>query len=89
MDEYIDREHYCRTLCRGPGLGQGCSKAECPLWQAPAADAAEVVRCRDCRWLHVGMRDMWCRMEGGLLTPEPDAFCSFGERKAGEKGQGL
>lgn len=53
-----------------------------------AGDAAEVVRCRDCRWFYVGMRGAWCRQPDGLLTPGPDAFCSFGERRAGEEPLG-
>ena len=57
---------------------------------APAIDAVEVVRCRDCK--HYGRADMRrfyrgmdC-LEGHIDTIVPDKdFCSYGERKDGEQ----
>ena len=46
--KYIDRDDYCRNICRY--AGSGCDKDKCPLWKAIAKDAVEVVRCRDCRF---------------------------------------
>lgn len=62
--------------------------------EAPAVDAVEVVRCKDCKWYQ----------EGKLLAPNkfcfrlkhpkedrkigynyaPDDFCSYGERRAAQ-----
>lgn len=42
MAEYIDRENYCKNICRCSR--EKCDKAKCPLWTAPAADVREVVR---------------------------------------------
>lgn len=44
MAEYIDRENYCKNICLCWGFG--CEKSKCPIWTAPAADAATVVHGR-------------------------------------------
>lgn len=41
MDEYIDREDYCKNLCHCHN--EYCDKESCPIWKAPAADVAPVV----------------------------------------------
>ena len=41
MAEYIDREDYCENLCHSHN--EYCDKESCPIWKAPAADAAPVV----------------------------------------------
>lgn len=46
MAEYIDREEYCEKNCRCSN--EYCDRQSCPIWKAPAVDAAPVVRCRDC-----------------------------------------
>lgn len=40
MADYIDRENYCLGVCYYDFLF--CDKSRCPIWQAPAADVAEV-----------------------------------------------
>lgn len=42
MAEYIDRENYCKNICRCSR--EKCDKEKCPIWTAPAADVREVVR---------------------------------------------
>lgn len=56
----------------------------------------EIVRCRDCRhmhtvrhWLGMDVDECWLHAdpESGALgkeSTEPDGFCAWGERKAGE-----
>ena len=44
MAEYIDREDYCENLCHSHN--EYCDKESCPIWKAPAADAAPVVHGR-------------------------------------------
>ncbi len=36
MTEYIDRENYCKNICRCSR--EKCDKDKCPLWAAPAID---------------------------------------------------
>ena len=74
---YIDRDDYCRNICRY--AGSGCDKAKCPLWKAIAKDAVEVVRCRDCRFSGN------CSIEEFGCT-EPDDYCSRGKRKEPDNG---
>ena len=63
---------------------------EIDLKDIPAADVAEVVRCKDCKWyseLACGERELlgsqgWCNEV--MARPMPsNGFCSFGERKKG------
>ena len=46
---------------------------------AKTVDAVEVVRCKDCRYLHQDSNGLWCfnNYENNL---QPDDFCSYGER---------
>ena len=49
---------------------------------APAVDAVEVVRCRECK--HCDPENYHCDHPMGTVAPlrrEPDDFCSYGERK--------
>ncbi|MGN0665606.1 MAG: hypothetical protein ACI4KF_03665 [Huintestinicola sp.] len=47
---------------------------------APAADAVEVVRCKDCKY-YVNHDLCYCRNKKGLTDiVKPDDFCSYGER---------
>ena len=52
---------------------------------APAADVAPVVRCRDCK--HCDPENHHCDHHMGTAAPlrrKPDDFCSYGERKEGD-----
>ena len=58
------------------------------LLRQPAADVAEVVRCKDCKWFADNNGGEWygCKMFHVVrITPEdapkPDDFCSYGERR--------
>lgn len=44
MAEYIDRVEYCEKHCRCSN--EHCDRQSCPIWEAPAADAAPVVHGR-------------------------------------------
>lgn len=50
---------------------------------APAVDAVEVVRCEACKsfGLHSHKRYGFCSHPNGLMSPKPDQFCNYGERK--------
>lgn len=50
----------------------------------PTIDAIEVVRCKDCKWFEMdNTGGAYCNHPTcGLFNGyEPDAFCSYGERK--------
>jgi hypothetical protein len=58
------------------------------LKNAPAADVAPVVRCKNCKWFADNNGGEWygCKMFHVVrITPEdapkPDDFCSYGERR--------
>lgn len=92
-DEYISREAALKDF--------EASNAHNPNWtptrvktlllRQPAADVAEVVRCRDCAKHYVVLgRDMCAKNASGLKdhliglsATLPDAFCSRGVRKDG------
>lgn len=76
MAEYIDREEYCEKNCRCSN--EYCDRQSCPIWKAPAADVAPVVRCKDCKH-HNKPRLGWCEVH--LDRENLDDFCSYGERK--------
>lgn len=70
--KYIDRDDYCRNICRC--VSSACDKAKCPLWKAIAKDVIEVVRCKDCRFSgNCGIEEFWCN--------EPNDYCSRGKKK--------
>lgn len=54
------------------------------LKKAPTIDAVPVVRCKDCKWFTMdNTGGTYCNhLTCGLFNGyEPDAFCSYGERK--------
>lgn len=51
--------------------------------EAPAIDAVQVVRCKDCKWYkNVNCRMKWAN-DMGFSFPinHDDDYCSYGERK--------
>lgn len=65
--------------------------AICLIDDAPTVDAVEVVRCRDCK-NYVKFESsligevMCCTGQGSVnIQKQPDDFCSYGERKDGDK----
>lgn len=45
-------------------------------------DAVPVVRCKDCKnFRRNDENDPYCADRRGLSDPEPDDFCSYGERR--------
>mgnify|MGYP004640604175 CR=1 FL=1 len=48
---------------------------------APAADVAPVVRCRECKYYDPeDWGGITCKADGGMTDPDDDSFCSQGER---------
>jgi hypothetical protein len=84
LDEYISREAALMKL-----MQDGCSAKNLQsISDMPAADVAEVVLCKNCKWFADNNGGEWygCKMFHVVrITPEdapkPDDFCSYGERR--------
>lgn len=54
--------------------------------RAPAVDAVIPVRCAQCKHFKRNLEnDTYCSSVNGLTDPQEDDFCSYGERKDGDK----
>ena len=86
VDEYISREaavkaanEWVNEACMAPVMR--ISRLLDKLAKAPAADVAEVVRCKDCKYIV----DATINANGFLICDisdmeiTPDDFCSYGE----------
>lgn len=90
MKEYIEREAAIKAIendCLELVYYTKEDAIQC-VKAIPAADVAEVVRCKDCKWyseLACGERELlgsqgWCNEV--MARPMPsNGFCSFGERE--------
>ena len=91
MADYIKRTDAVKIaekygLANGSVLGRHTGLADCiarDISELPAADVAEVVRCKDCRWRGIEACAMFYSCEcGEQHTWETDNdFCSYGERR--------
>ena len=73
MAEYIDREAALMKL-----MQDGCSAKNLQsISDMPAADVAEVVLCKDCKY---GDYMVCLRTNDGFWRKETD-FCSYGKRR--------
>ena len=79
----IDRyyaEYEKQDICDGDEDRDWLKKC---IEEAPAVDAVEVVRCKDCKWLYDG-KDMYCCIKHtglALINRDGLSFCSYGERR--------
>lgn len=52
--------------------------------RTPAADVAEVVRCKDCEYYTREMigdsLECTCNCFSGMINISPDSYCSYGEK---------
>lgn len=48
-------------------------------------DVIRVVRCKDCG--HFEQHETYCQCNMTLLGTAPDAYCSYGERRAGASNE--
>lgn len=81
-DEYISREAALKALF-APGMCYAPIQLQI-VKDLPAADVAEVVRCKDCKYGDYDSKPngaMVClRTNDGFWRKETD-FCSYGERR--------
>lgn len=84
MTDYISREEALMKL-----MQDGCSAKNLQsISDVPAADVAEVVRCRDCK--HKVRTDangiVICSEEHGMYCPTESDFCRYGEYRTNTGG---
>ena len=76
--EYIEREAALNAISKGRGCENVCSRS---IKRIPAADVAEVVRCKDCKF-HTDEEPGMVYCPGILGNwVNDDWFCKDGERK--------
>ena len=90
MAEYIEREAISEEIRKyyyknppnfsyGEGFDRGLDRAQRAILDAPAADVAEVVRCKDCKYFGLNDENVpYCSNPFGLDDPEPNGFCNYG-----------
>jgi len=68
----------------GMGVASGMDVAIERVRNAPAVDAVEVVRCKDCRHYYIEeeFEEYGCECCYGLTQPGPLDFCRYGDRRA-------
>ena len=97
MARLIDADALYETLCKHPRQGLRIMHSpdgpDFSFWgdsgndfatmiaEAPTADAAEVVRCKDCKHCLSDAHGLWC-FRDYEYNLQPDDFCSHGERRA-------
>ena len=98
-NDLIRREALLKKYCKEPAKGDckncdwyGDSWCRCEIFgvqiaEAPAVDAVEVVRCRECN--HCDPENYHCDHPMSTAAPlrrKPDDFCSYGEKRRGKDG---
>lgn len=89
MAEYIAKNlaielmHQSSYLSDGDLLEVNGNLVKARIEAEPAADVAPVVRCKDCKHFNRLYRfnRNACGCAQGCVRPEPDGYCSYGERK--------
>lgn len=88
MADYIRREDALFALRKAERGGSMTAltrleRAYAEIREMPAADVAEVVRCKDCRHRTEAGNCGHPRHHGILPSAYPYDFCSYGERRGG------
>ena len=93
-DEYIRRDAAMKAVasqygaCRSPAQNRMIDEIRNKIRRMPAADVAEVVRCRDCK--HKVRTDangiVICSEEHGMYCPTESDSCSYGEYQTNTGG---
>ena len=84
MDEYISRAEALADFedCNAENPRWTPQRVKTLLLRQPAADVAEVVRCRYCAHLGAHLSGEYYNCKKYMLPVcKPNEFCSYGERK--------
>lgn len=88
-DEYISRAKALADFeaCNAENPRWTPQRVKTLLLRQPAADVAEVVRCKDCEYVRPTVRastgervGIWCALHD-ILNVGPDDYCSRGQKK--------
>ena len=92
-DEYIRRDAAMKAAasqygaCRSPAQNRMIDEIRNKIRRMPAANVAEVVRCKDCEYVRPTVRastgervGIWCALHD-ILNVGPDDYCSRGQKK--------
>lgn len=84
-DEYISREAALADFeaCNAENPRWTPQRVKTLLLRQPAADVAEVVRCKDCKHRTESGNCGHPRHHGILPSAYPYDFCNYGERRGG------
>lgn len=67
----------------GMGIMAGNDHAMKKIKAAPAVDAVEVCRCKECKHMMVDFhKHRWCKAWERIQTMGDEGYCCFGERRA-------
>ena len=84
----IEELQVLKTLAKGPAQERLIRRQLYAVGHAPAVDAVEVCRCKDCQYYEA--KECVCpyiwMSDGAHLWTGADDFCSYGERKDGADG---
>lgn len=89
MAEYIEREAFIKRLEHEADISNGIidllilngiANIVRDKKIAPTADVEKVVRCKDCKSVHIDMNGCYVCVNNGLLRKAND-FCSYGKRR--------
>ena len=82
MAEYIEREAVLKEVESRIMWGASAAAVYELILDAPAADVAPVVRCKDCEYFRTNDENVpYCLSPFGLDDPEPNGFWNYGRRK--------
>lgn len=84
LREFVKHPYFLRSDIE-EGIDRGVGAAMQAIDDASTVDAVPVVRCKDCRYWqdnNEGYPHPDCRW-GHEETPDPDDYCSYGERRGG------
>lgn len=80
MAKYVNVDEYCEKRCRCKN--EYCDKQSCPIWKAPAADVAPVVRCKDCEYSWEDIGGLTCSYGCCVdCVVREDFFCADGVKR--------
>ena len=80
MAKYVNVDEYCEKRCRCKN--EYCDKQSCPIWKAPAADVAPVVRCKDCKYSWEDIGGLTCSYGACVdCVVREDFFCADGVKR--------
>ena len=81
-EKYMEDRSKTENVITRVMLSQARQKIQELIAYAPSVDAEPVARCQDCKKFRRNEEnDPYCADRRGLSDPEPENYCSYGERR--------